>query len=471
LDFFSIKSDFSDWRFGVVFMARKYEIDTTSGPLFGKIVGYSLPLIASGLLQYCYNIVNTVMLGIFDGSAALAAVGSTGAVTSLFISLFMGLSVGINVLVARAFSTKNKKDIEEIVHTAVFSAIIIGVFIAVSGFFASRPMLIITDTPKEILDLSTSYMQVYFVGFIGSCVSNFASAILHGIGDTKRPFYISLGTSTLHVFLNLLFIVILKQGVIGVAVSTTIVQLLNAALIIAILLFSKEDYRIRFSKLKISKQKLTEMMFIGIPSGLQSTATGITNTMVQSAINSFGFLVVAGNTAANNLGNLVYVCLNAYHRTALTFASQNYGVGKIKRVIRITKLCLLIVTVLGFVLGGILWLFAEPLLKLYVTEKEAIAVGVLRIVIVYFTHALYGWTDVLGGIMRGIGRSTLSMIITMSGLCGFTILWINSVFRLSHNIATLYSVYPVAWVLTTAAYIISLYCIVKNIAKNHTLKN
>ena len=455
----------------VSFVARNYEIDMTSGPLFGKIIRYSIPLIASGLLQFCYNIVNTVMLGVFDGSAALAAVGSTSAVISLFTSLFMGLSVGINVLVARAFSTKNKKDIEEIVHTAVLAAIIIGVFIAIGGFFVSKPLLVLTDTPNNILDLSTVYMQIYFIGFIGSCISNFSSAILHGIGDTKRPFYISITTSTLHVFLNLLFIIILKKGVVGVAVSTTIVQLLNALLTLGLLVFSKEDYRLRFSRLKINRQKLADMMLIGIPSGLQSTATGITNTMVQSAINSFGFLVVAGNTASNTLGNLVYICINAYHRTALTFASQNYGVGKIKRVIRVTKLCLLIVTVLGFTLGGLLWLFAEPLLKLYVTEKEAIAVGVLRIVIVYFTHALYGWTDVLGGIMRGIGRSTLSMIITMSGLCGFTILWVNTVFKFSHTIATLYSVYPVAWVLTTAAYIISLYCIVKNIAKNHTLKN
>lgn len=447
--------------------SASYEIDMCNGPLFGKIVKYSLPLIASGLLQFCYNIVNTSMLGHFNGDEALAAVGSTGSVISLVTSLFMGLSVGVNVLVAHTYASKNKQDIQEIVHTAVLTSFMIGVFIAISGFFLSRPLLILTGVPADILDQANIYMQIYFIGFIGTSVYNFSSAILRGIGDTRRPFYISLFTSTVHIFLNLLFIIIFEMGVVGVAISTAIVQFLNAALVLTLLIRLKNEFRLQLSKLKINREKLKKMTLIGIPSGLQSTATGITNTIVQSAVNSFGVLVVAGNTAANNLGNLVFVCINAYHSTALTFAGQNYGAGKIKRVIKVTNICLSLVTVIGLVAGGALYIFAQPLLKIYVTDKAAISAGVLRIAIVYLTHSLYGWTDVFGGVLRGIGHSALSMIITMSGLCGFTIVWIYTVFNYSHNLATLYAVYPVAWIITTLAYIICFNRIIKRIAKRH----
>lgn len=448
---------------------KSYEIDMCHGPLFGKILKYSLPLIASGLLNFCYNIVNTAMLGRFSGSAAMAAVGSTGAVISLFISLFMGLSVGINVLVARAFATKNKNDLQEIVHTAVLMGLIIGVFVAVSGFFVARPLLLMTGTPKEIIKPATTYMRIYFFGFLASSVSSFSSAVLNGVGDTRRPFFFSVFNSTIHILLNLLFIVVLDMSVVGVATSTAIVQFSGAILNVSCLMRSKGDYHLDVRKLKIHKDKLKKMAFIGVPSGLQSTATGITNTIVQAAVNSFGFLVVAGNTASNNLGNLVYICIAAYHSTTLTFVSQNYGAGKIKRVLKIIRTCFTIVTVIGILLGGALYIFAEPLLKIYTSDKEAIAAGVLRIALVYLTHSLYGWTDVLAAALRGMGRSALSMIITMSGLCGFTIVWIYTVFKYSHTLATLYSVYPIAWVLTSIVYIICLTVIIKKIGKKHRI--
>lgn len=332
--------------------SKSYEMDMCNGPLLGKIIIYALPLMLSGVLQLTFNAVDLIVVGRYAGSGPLASVGSTSALINLMLNLFIGLSVGANVLVANYYGAGEKKNLAETVHTAVTISILAGFFLIFAGYFLATPILVLMGTPEDILDGAVLYIRIYFAGMPVIMFYNFGSAILRAIGDTRRPLYYLCTAGVINIFLNLIFVCLLDMSVAGVALGTVLSQLVSASLLAHALLTMDSDCRVELKKLGIAPDKLAKIARIGLPAGLQGCLFSLSNVFIQSSINSFGSTVVAGNTAAANLEGIVYCGMNSVYQTALSFVGQNYGAGKIDRIKRIAFICLGVVTVIGLVLGG-----------------------------------------------------------------------------------------------------------------------
>ena len=427
---------------------KSYEIDMCSGPLFGKMLVYSLPLMASGILQLLFNAADIIVVGRFTGSEALAAVGATSALINLLVNLFIGLSVGVNVMIAKYYGAGKEQEISETVHTAVLVGIIAGGILTLIGIAASRPMLALMDTPDTIIGQSVLYMRIYFLGMIGTLVYNFGGAVLRAVGDTKRPLYILFASGIVNVIFNLIFVILFGLGVAGVAIATAISQFLSAALIVLCLVRSDRAYRLFPGRLHINRDRLIEMAKIGIPAGMQGVVFSISNVLIQSSVNSFGEIAMAGNTAAGNLEGFVYIAMNTFHQTALSFTSQNYGAMKKKRILRVMFISLFFVAITGLVLGNGAYLASSWLLKIYTKKKNVIAYGAIRMSIICTTYFLCGLMDVMSGCLRGLGHSMTAMIVSMMGACVFRIIWIYTIFASFRTLQVLYWSYPASWVLT-----------------------
>lgn len=401
---------------------KKYELDMCHGPLLGKILIFALPLVLSGILQLLFNAADMIVIGHAKGPTALAAVGATSALINLLINLFMGLSVGANVVVAHFFAAGQEKDCRETVHTAILVSIISGIFLAVIGAILARPLLTLMGTPSDVINKSVVYMRIYFLGMPVMLLYNFGSAILRAIGDTKRPLFYLSAAGVLNVILNLIFVLAFHMNVDGVALATVLSQALSAFLIVRCLMKAEGYYRLSLSHLSIQKDKLLKMVKIGLPAGLQGSLFAISNVLIQSSINSFGSVAMAGNTASSNLEGFVYNSMNAIYQTALTFTSQNYGGKQYKRIKKVIAFNVLIVTIVGCVMGFFIILFGKPLLGLYTSKTAAIQYGLVRMKIIFSTYFLCGIMDVLVGCLRGLGRSVLPMIVSLMGACGFRIL-------------------------------------------------
>ena len=424
---------------------NKYEMDMCSGSLLPKILLYSLPLMLSGILQLLFNAADIVVVGRFAGNDALAAVGSTSSLINLLVNVFMGLSVGTNVMVARFYGAGQKKELEEMVHTAILTSIVSGVILIFVGLALSRPALLLMDTPENVIDQSVLYIRIYFVGMPAMMLYNFGSAVLRAVGDTRRPLYFLMIAGVINVVLNLFFVISLSMGVAGVALATIISQAVSAILVLLCLMRSESDYRVELKKLRIVKDKMLKMIQIGLPAGMQGALFSVSNVLIQSSVNSFGSIAMAGNTAAQNLEGFVYTAMNALHQTCISFTGQNYGAKQYKRMGKILLICQGCVIVVGVLMGTGVYLAGGTLLKLYSPDPEVIQYGMLRLSYICTTYALCGMMDVMVGSLRGMGYSIMPMLVSLTGACLFRIVWIMTIFKAHHSLEILYVSYPISW--------------------------
>lgn len=429
----------------------KKSIDMCHGPIFKKIIIYTLPIIFTGVLQLLFNAADLIIVGRFRGSDSVAAVGATGAIINLIINLFIGLSVGISVSVAQGIGAGRDDDVSKTVHTAVPAAVVSGIFLTFVGVLGSEFFLKLMGTPENILKLSATYMQIYFCGITASLIYNFGSAILRAAGDTISPLIFLVISGVVNVVLNVFFVTVFSMNVEGVALATAISQTISAVLVIVALMRRNDACRLSLKMLRFHKQQLKRIIRIGLPAGIQGSLFSISNVLIQSSVNSFGSVVMSGNAAAQNIEGFVYITMNSFHQTAVNFTGQNYGAGRIDRIKRILVISLCSVFAVGLILGTAAVIFSESLLSVYITDSAAaIGYGVTRLEFICLTYFLCGIMDVMTGMMRGIGSSFAPMIITILGVCGMRIGWIYTVFRIPryHSIVSLYLSYPVSWAIT-----------------------
>lgn len=442
-------------------MAKKsYEIDMCSGPLLGKILVFSLPLMLSGILQLLFNAADIIVVGQFAGKTALAAVGSTGSLTNLIINVFIGLSVGSNVLVARFFGAKRDREVSRTVHTAITISLIFGVFLAIFGNIAAKPLLTLMGTPEDVLDQAAIYMRIYFVGMPVIMLYNFGSSILRATGDTRRPLYYLLLAGVVNVVLNLLFVIVFHMGVAGVALATILSQCISAGLIVLSLMQNDGPCHLNLRKLHVYKSELLRMIQIGLPAGFQGAIFSISNVLIQSSINSFGSTAMAGSTAASNIEGFVYTAMNTFHHTAVNFTSQNLGARKYDRLGKVMLQCLALVSGIGIVLGGGAYLAGHVVLRIYNNDPQVIEYGMLRLAMICVPYFLCGIMDTLVGGIRGLGVSILPMIVSLVGACLLRIVWIYTIFQWDRTLETLFLSYPITWGVTALAHAVC-YIIVK----------
>lgn len=450
-------------------MSKSYQINMTEGNILPKIIKFSIPLMLSGMLQLFFNAADVIVVGRYAGDEALAAVGSTGALINLLINLFIGISIGASVLMGQAIGARDYNDAQDSLHTAMLTGLIGGIIMIFVGQVVSRPMLELMQTPDDVIELSSLYMKIYFMGMPGFMLYNFGAAILRAAGDTKRPLYYLFVSGIVNVILNLYFVIVLKMSVDGVAYATIISEAISAILIVICLMRSDGYLNLSLRKLKIDGKKFIEMLKIGIPSGFTGIVFSVSNMLIQSSINSFGKLVMAANTAASNLEGFVYNAMNSIYQTALAFASQNMGAKKLDRVDDVLKKSLLVVSGVGLFFGVGAYLLGEILLRLYTPNQEVIDIAMLRLLVISTSYFLCGIMDVYSGVIRGMGFSFTPMLVSMFFVCTFRVFWIYTIFERFHEQWVLYISYPVSWTITIIAYFFT-YKIVRKKAKEKILK-
>ena len=428
----------------------------TEGPLLKNIILYTIPIILTGVLQLLFNAADLVVVGRFCGSVSVAAVGATGSLINLIVNLFIGLSVGVGVMTAQALGAGDHEKVHRVVHTAVPTAAIGGLFLTVFGLCFARAALSLMGTPEDVIGLSAVYMRIYFCGMVPNMLYNFGASVLRAAGDTKSPLYFLTAAGVLNVILNLIFVMALKMDVAGVALATALSQTVSAALVLLALGNRTDGCRLSLKRLKLYGTELKEIVRIGLPAGIQGSLFSISNVLIQSSVNSFGSVVMSGNAATQNIEGFVYVSMNAFHQTALNFTGQNYGAGLHRRIQKIMLLSLACVTVMGLVAGVSAWLMAKPLLSIYITDSaQAIAYGAIRMSYISLPYFLCGIMDVTTGAIRGMGASLLPMIVSVLGICVFRVFWIFAVFGQAkyHTLECLYLSYPISWIITFIAQI------------------
>ena len=435
-------------------MKRSYEIDMCNGPLLGKILRFAVPLMCSGILQLLFNAADIVVVGQFTGSDALAAVGSTGSLNNLIVNIFLGLSIGSSVLVAQYYGAQDWKNMYQVVHTSMLLSAISGVVLIFLGISVAGPLLELMGTPENVLDQAVLYMRIVFVGMPAMMIYNFGAAILRAVGDTRRPLIFLLIAGIVNVILNLFFVIVFHMGVAGVALATVISQCISAFLVVLCLARSAGAYKLYIKQLRIYKEQALQIVRIGLPAGIQGAVFSISNVLIQSSINSFGSIAMAGNTAASNIEGFVYTSMNALYQASLSFTSQNIGAKKVHRIVPVLVRCLSCVVVIGIGLSALAILFGHQLLGIYSNDPEVIEYGIGRLSVVCFTYFLCGMMDVTCGSIRGMGYSVTPTIVSLAGACGLRILWIFTVFAWDRSLFTLYLSYPVSWVITFAAHLI-----------------
>lgn len=443
-------------------MNSKKVVNMLEGPLLGPIFLFAMPLFITSVLQLAFNAVDIIVVGKFTGHHALAAVGATGPVINLLVTMFMGISIGASVIMGQNVGARDFKNAQDTLHTAIGISILGGILVLFAGIFTAMPLLRLMQTPPEVIELSGEYLKIYYIGMPGFMVYNFGSALLRAIGDSRRPMYFLTISGIFNVICNLIFVIVFKKGVAGVAIATTISQYIAAALIVASLLKADGYMKLSFDKIRISKDKALGMMKIGLPAGFQGALFSISNILIQSGINSFGSVVMAGNTAAGNLEGFVYMGMNAVYQTSLSFTSQNMGAKQYDRVKKIFWTCVRVVIVVGLVLGVGAWLLGDKLLRLYNDEPEVIKYGVERLGVVSATYFLCGIMDTMVGGLRGMGYSITPMIISLTAVCILRMIWIATIFQSIHTPVILYLSYPVSWTVAAIGnYVNYLYAVKK----------
>ena len=443
---------------------KKHTVDMTRGSIMRHIIAFAIPVMIAGVLQTLYNAADTVVVGKFAGKEALAAVGSTGSAIHLIIGVFIGLSSATNVIVARKFGAGNKSGVSKAVHTAIAACIAGGVILAVLGIAFCRKILILMGSPDDVIDLATLYMRIYFAGIPVMLIYNFGSAVMRAVGDAKRPTYYLMGAGIINVSLNLLFVIVFKMSVAGVAIATMIAQCVSAFLVLRSLIKTEECFKLDIRKIKIHREELREMITLGIPAGIQGSLFSLSNVIIQSSVNSCGSDVIAGNSAAQSIEGMVYVAMNAFFHAVLTFTGQNLGAHNFGRIKRGFWTTFCIAAVFGFVLSQSVVLLSPVLLRMYTDSDVVIAFGELRISIICASYFLCGIMEVAQGALRGLGVANRSMFTSLIGACGLRLLmtYIGAPYREAEDLKFLFYSYPISWIVTTIALMIFFFAIAKS---------
>ncbi len=441
----------------------------TEGSILPKIIKFTLPVMLAGILQLLYNAADMIVVGKFAEPGSLGSVGATSALINLIVNLFVGLSVGACVSVARYYGKGDDEGVSRTSNTAVVIALIGGVILGIFGFFMCRPLLQLMGTPADVIDRATLYMKIYFIGLPGNMLYNFGSAVMRGCGDTRRPLRYLASAGIVNVALNLIFVIVFHLGVAGVAVATITAQAISAALVLRFLFRSDSASRISLKTLRIDKNELKLIAGIGLPSGVQGSVFSISNVLIQSSVNSFGSIVMDGNTAAQNIEGFVYISMNSVSQAALTFVSQNYGVKNYDRIKRAVGLSCILAGVVGLILGFAAFGFSDSLISLYsnleAPNPQVAYYAKIRLSMIATTYLTCGIMDVLSNCVRGIGHSTVSMIVSLLGACAFRVLWIYTVFAADHTLQTLYISYPASWIITDFAHLTCFILLFKRLKK------
>lgn len=427
---------------------NKYEIDMCSGSIMDKLISFSLPLMISSILQLMFNAVDIIVVGRFSSSQALAAVGATTALINIFTNLFIGISLGANVLAARYFAAGRDKEMSESVHTAITLALISGIIMAFVGVALSGTALKLMATPPDVINLSNVYMRIYFMGMPFFMLYNYGAAILRAVGDTKRPLVFLIAAGLTNVVLDLLLVIVIPLGVAGVAIGTVASQMISSILVLRCLYKSEGSYQLRFSKLTIRWVYLKRIFQVGIPAGIQSTVINFSNALLQSSVNSFGSTAMAGYTAANNILGFLYAAVNAVTQACMSFTSQNYSVGKQKRMDRVLLNCIILSAGVSAALGVGAYAFGSQILRIYNTEPEVIRCGLEILSITTVPYFLCGIMDLIPGALRGMGHSAVPMVLSVIGTVGTRIVWIYGFFPQHRSLYFLFISYPGSWIIT-----------------------
>ena len=449
-------------------MKNKYEMNMCSGNLWKQIPSFALPLILTGILQLLYNAADMVVVGKFAGNTALAAVGSTAALIALFVNLFLNISAGVGVSVAQNYGAGREDEVNKILHTAILFSLICGVAVAIAGFFSCRTMLEWMGSPPDVIDQATIYMKIYFLGSPVNILYNFGASALRSIGDTRRPMLYLTLAGLVNVVLNLFFVIVCGMDVDGVALATVISQMISAILVVICLMRSKGCCRLELKKLRIHGSKLKIILRLGLPAGLQSTVFCLSNILIQSAINSFGSVIMAGSSVANNLEMFCYTSTNAVNQAGMCFVGQNVGGRKYDRIKKITVICVLMNLLVIAVLGGVILLNGEFFLGLYADDPQVIAHGLMRLFIMIIPYPFCAFMELFAFETRGMNKSLPPVIISIFGICVLRVVWLYTVFAAFPTMETLYISYPITWIITTAGQFI-LYLVVKKRLKRQML--
>lgn len=447
-------------------MNNSNKIDMTHGPLLGKLIIFTLPIIASGVLQLLFNAADVIVVGRFAGEASLAAVGSTSSLINLMTNLFIGVSVGANVCAAQFFGAGHEEDVKKTVHTSVAFSLICGIILIFIGVFGARPMLELMGSPEDVIGLAALYVRVYFIAMPAIMLYNFLAAILRASGDTTHPLIFLTIAGVVNVLMNLFLVIVLDMGVAGVAIATVTSNYISCGMLVTFFMRQEDVLRLHPSQIRIDGRILKKIVRIGLPAGVQGTVFSLSNVVIQSSINSFGTAVIAGSSAASSIEGFVYVSMNSVSQTTVTFVGQNYGAGDEGRVKRVIFESLGIVTFVGLLMGNLAYFFAEPLLGIYTESADAIAAGTLRLFWVCCPYFLCGIMDTLTGGLRGLGRSTLPMIVSLLGACATRLIWIATYFHVHHTEAVLFFSYPGSWLLTLSVHSICLAIVYRNWVKS-----
>jgi len=433
---------------------RNYELDMTHGNLIPKVAAFAIPLMITSILQLLYNAADVIVVGRFAGSQSLAAVGSTGSLINLIVNVFLGLSIGTNVIAAKYYGAGDYRNTQETVHTSIAISLIGGTMLGIFGFIFGGTFLKWMGSPEDVLPLATRYIRIYFLGMPFNMLYNFGAAVLRAVGDTRRPLYFLMFSGIVNVLLNLVFVIKFQMGVAGVAWATIISQVISALLVVFCLMRTEGFVHLNIKALHIYGDKLAAVARVGLPAGFQGACFSISNVLIQSTVNSYGSIVVAGNSASQNLEGFMYASMNAFHQAAISFVSTNIGAGKNSRIRRSAGACLVLVCAVGILMGAFSGLFAGRLLGIYSPDPAVIKAGLIRMQIFAATYFLCGIMDVLCGVMRGMGAAMAPMIVSILGACAFRIFWIYAVLPHFNSLTMLYISYPVSWILTGGAHLI-----------------
>lgn len=444
---------------------NKYEIDMCNGTIMDKLISFALPLMISGMLQLMFNAVDIIVVGRFTGSQALAAVGSTTALICTFTNLFIGVSLGANVLAARFYASGKTKEMSETVHTAILLALISGIAMSVIGILCARESLVLIATPDDIIEQAALYLRIYFSGMPFFMLYNYGAAILRAVGDTKRPLMYLIAAGTANAVLDLILVIIFKMGVAGVAIGTITSQFISCVLVIRCLCKTDAIYKLYISKLRIKKYYLIQILKVGLPAGIQSTVINFSNVLLQSSVNSFGEIAMAGYTAANNILGFLYVSVNSVTQACMSFTSQNYGVRKFKRMDKVLADCAILSIIVSVVIGGGSYLLGHQILGIYTKQEDVIQCGMEILSISTIPYFLCGLMDMIPGSMRGVGYSAVPMILSIIGTVGTRLVWIYGVFPEHRSLYVLFMSYPVSWGLTIVMQAICLVFVRRKIRK------
>lgn len=452
--------------------------DFTNGPLLSQIIVFTIPLIFTAVLQLLFNTADTVIVGQYGGESvearetALAAVGSCGSLINLIVNLFLGLSVGAGVCVAYDIGSQNFDHLEKVVHTAVLSCLICGIGVTFFGIIASRPLLSVMGTSNDVLGEAVPYMIAYFCGMPANMMYNFCASMLRSSGDTVRPLIFLSVAGAVNVVLNLVMVIVFNLGALGVGIATAVSQWISCILIVGHMTHLDGGCHIDLTKLKIDTHVLKRMVIIGLPAGIQGTLFSLSNVLIQSSINSFGKITVAGNTASSNLEGYIYATQNAVYHAALTFVGQNMGAKKYGRMKKCIFMCIAVVVFVGIIVGVAVLIFGHQLMSLFAPGNEAvIVIGIDRLKIMASTYFLCGLMEVGCGVMRGFGKSLTPMLVSLAGACLFRIIWIYTIFQLNHTLFTLYLSYPISWIITAAVHYIMCFFTSRKIIKTDGIKS